>query len=77
MQYIIMMTIEEKKEIKKKMPLKWVSVLSTETSFSKDYVRKVMSGRASHLLIEKKAIELALLYQKEIKEVEQLKASIL
>ena len=72
-----MMTKEEKIELKKKLPTKWVADLIISTGFSEVYIRKVMSGRASHVMIEKKALELALKYQEEINEVEHLKNTIL
>lgn len=77
MQYIIMMTKDEKSELKKKLPTKWVTDLAASTGYSKVYIQKVMSGRASHMKIEKQALELALKYQKEINEVEHLKDSLL
>ena len=77
MQYVIMMTKDEKNELKKKLPTKWVTDLAVSTGFSKVYIRKVMSGRVSHVKIEKQALELALKYQKEVNEVEHLKDSIL
>ncbi len=71
------MTKDEKIELKKKFPLRWVAELAISTGFSKVYIRKVMSGEASNVMIEKKALELALKYQEDINEVEHLKNTIL
>lgn len=77
MQYIIMMTKDEKKELKKKLPTKWVTDLASSTCFSKAYVMRVMSGKATHVGIEKQALKLALKHQKEINDVERLKNTVL
>lgn len=77
MQYTIVMTKDEKKRLKEKLPTRWVGVLSAKTGLSKVYVQKVMAGITSHVLIEKEALKLANEYQNEINSVERLKESVL
>ena len=77
MQYIIMMTKDEKNELKKKLPTKWVTDLAISTGFSKAYVMRVMSGKATHVGIEKQALKLALKHRREINDVERLKNTVL
>lgn len=72
-----MMTKNEKEKLKKLLPPLWSINVSKETGLSESYVRRVMSGRASHVLIEKKILELAKKYQDEINEVEKLKNTVL
>ena len=77
MQYVIMMTKDEKNELKKKLPTKWVTDLAISTGFSKAYVMRVMSGKATHVGIGKQALKLGLKYQREINDVERLKNTVL
>lgn len=72
-----MMTKDEKEKLKKMLPPRWSIIVSEETGLSESYVRRVMSGRASHVLIEKKILELAKKYKAEINEVETLKNAVL
>lgn len=72
-----MMTKNEKEKLKKLLPPRWSINVSKEIGLSESYVRRVMSGRASHILIEKKILELAKKYQDEINEVEKLKNTVL
>lgn len=71
------MTKEEKSKLKALLPIRWSATIAEKTDLSEAYVRRVMSGLASHVRIEKEALMLAKSYQSEISEVEKLKASIL
>lgn len=72
-----MLTKEEKKKLKEKLPPKWGKKIASSTGFSSAYVLKVMSGSASHVLIEKKALEIASEYQLELAQNETLKNKLL
>lgn len=71
------MTKEEKIRLKELLPIRWSVTIAEKTGMSEAYVRRVLAGVASHILIEKEALILAQSYQSEISEVEQLKKSIL
>lgn len=76
-QYIKMMTKEEKIKLKEMLPPKWVSLIVNGTGLSESYIRKVLSGDRSNLLIEEEALKLAKEYQAKASKIEQLKKSIL
>lgn len=71
------MTKEEKAKLKELLPVRWSLIIAERTGLSQSYARNVLSGLATHVLIEKEALELAKEYQSKIKEVEQLKKSVL
>lgn len=71
------MTKEEKLKLKKLLPIGWSLAIAEKTGLSQSYTRNVMSGLATHVQIEKEALELAKEYQSKIEEVEQLKRSFL
>lgn len=72
-----MMTKEDKLKLKAMFPTGWAGTIVKRTGLSESYVRRVMSGLATHVLIEKEALMIVNEYQKEINEVEKLKSSVL
>jgi hypothetical protein len=76
-QYTFMMTREEKKELKKKLPPKWSDSLSKKTGFSKIYIQQVMCGMTEHIRIEEAALELATEHQRRLRRIDKLKQTLL
>jgi hypothetical protein len=73
------MTREEKKQIKQKLPWGWIKIISQKTGFSESYIQKIMNEnrKLTNHLIEKKILELAIEHQKKIKDINNLKKSLL
>lgn len=71
------MTKDEKLLLRQKLPMKWSKIVAERTNVSVSYVRRIMEGRAEHVAIEKAVLELAIEYQSQLNEVEQLKNTVL
>jgi hypothetical protein len=77
MQYLNIMTREEKILLKKNLPKKWANELSKRTGFSKDYVHKVMCGDRFQIDIEESALTLAKEYTERLSLISELKDKLL
>lgn len=71
-----MLTQNERKQLKEKLPHNWASILADRCGLSKSFILKVMNGERVSLLVEEKAIELAYEQTKTKQAIQELHRKI-